>query len=42
MTGFSDFAHRLVAGFGAVAITAVMFTSYFAYPAASAAASLVA
>ena len=42
MTGFSDFAQRVVAGFGAVAFTAVLFTSYFAHPAATAATSLVA
>ena len=42
MTGFYDFAQRIAAGVGAVALTAVLFTSYFAHPAATAATSVIA
>ena len=42
MTGFYNFAQRLAAGVGAVALTAVLFTSYFAYPAATAATGVLA
>lgn len=35
MTGLTDFAQRIAATLGALALTAAMFTSYFAHPGVS-------